>query len=53
MNKLNFIKPNKKNMQSFLFVGCLFIFISILDVLLKSAFKISLTSFLPRAIVDN
>ena len=50
MNKLNFIKPNKKNMQSFLFVGCLFIFISILDVLLKSAFKISLTSFLPETI---
>ena len=48
MNRLNFLKPDKRNLQSYLFIGSFLIFISILDVFLKSFFKINLTSFLPN-----
>ena len=47
MNKLNFIKPNKKNLQTYLLIGTILISVSILDVILKSFFGINLTSFLP------
>ena len=47
MNKFNFIKPDKRNLQSYLFIGSFLIFLSILDVLLKSSFEINLTYFLP------
>ncbi len=50
MNKLNFIKPNKKNLQTYLLIGTILISISILDVILKSFFGINLTSFLPGTI---
>ena len=50
MIKLNFIKPNRKNLQVYLFAGSLLIFISILDVFLKSFLNINLTSFLPETL---
>ncbi len=47
MNKINFIRPNKENLQLYLLIGSLFIILSILDVFLKSYFTINLASFLP------
>ena len=50
MNKLNFLKPDKENLNTYLYSGSLLIFISILDVFLSSFFKINITSFLPNFI---
>ena len=47
MEKLSFIKPNKENLQTYLLIGTFLIFVGILDVILKSSFKINITSFLP------
>ena len=50
MEKLSFIKPNKENLQTYLLIGTFLIFVGILDVILKSSFKINITSFLPETL---
>tara|TARA_Y100001970_G_scaffold35838_1_gene44282 strand:+ start:181 stop:1452 length:1272 start_codon:yes stop_codon:yes gene_type:complete len=47
MNKLNFLKPDKNNLNIYLYTGSILIIISILDVFLSSFFKINATNFLP------
>ena len=50
MNKLNFLKPDIKNMTTYLYTGSFLFFISLFDVFLSSFFKINITSFLPNFI---
>ena len=50
MSSLNFLKPNKSNLNTFLFIGSLLILISFLDVFLNSFFEINFTNFLPNKI---
>ncbi len=38
MNKINFLKPDKSNLNTFLYLGSFLFFISILDVFLNSFF---------------
>ncbi len=48
MNKLNFLKPDKENLNTYLYTGSLLFFLSIFDVFINSFFKINITSFLPN-----
>ena len=48
MNKVNFLKPDKSNLNTFLYIGSFLFFISILDVFLNSFFNVNLTGFLPN-----
>ena len=48
MNKLNFLKPDKENITTYLYSGSLLFFIALFDVFLGSFFKINITSFLPN-----
>ena len=50
MNKLNFLKPDKQNLNTYLYSGSFLFFISLFDVFLSSFFKINITSFLPNFI---
>ena len=50
MNKLNFLKPDKSNLNTYLYLGISLFFISILDVSFNSFFNINLTSFLPESV---
>jgi len=50
MNKINILKPNRENFQSYLYIGSILIFLSIFDVILRSFFKLNLVSFLPNII---
>ena len=50
MSKINFLKPNQSNLNTFLYLGTALFFISILDVALNSFFKINITSNLPSII---
>ncbi len=50
MNKLNFLKPDKNNLNIYLYTGSILIIISILDVFLSSFFKINATNFLPETL---
>ena len=47
MSKINFLKPDKSNLNTFLYLGSFLFFISILDVLLNSFFSLNITGFLP------
>ena len=47
MSKINFLKPDKSNLQIFLYSGTFLFFISILDVFLNAFFRVNLTFFLP------
>jgi len=47
MSKINFLKPDKSNLNTFLYLGLFLFFFSILDVFLNSFFSLNLTSFLP------
>ena len=47
MNKINFLRPNKSNLNTFLYLGSFFFFLSILDVFFNSFFSLNITSFLP------
>ena len=38
MNKINFLKPDKTNLMTFLYLGSFLFFVSILDVFLNSFF---------------
>ena len=48
MSKINFLKPNKQNLNTYLYSGLFLLAISILDVFISSFFKINITSFLPN-----
>ena len=50
MNKINFLKPDKSNLYTFLYLGSFLFFISVIDVFLNSFFRINLTGFLPNLI---
>ena len=50
MNKLNFLKPDKKNLNTYLYSGSFLFFVGTLDVFLGSFFKVNITSFLPGSI---
>ena len=50
MNKLNFLKPDKDNLTTYLYSGTFLFLIAILDVFLGSFFEINITSFLPSFI---
>ena len=47
MSKINFLRPDKENLNTFLYLGSLLFFISVLDVFLNSFFNINITGFLP------
>ena len=47
MSKINFLKPDKSNLNTFLYLGSFLFFVSVLDVLLNSFFSFNLTGFLP------
>ena len=47
MNKINFLKPDKSNLNTFLYIGSFLFFISVLDVFLNSFFRLNLIGFLP------
>ena len=47
MSKINFLKPDKSKLYTFLYLGSFLIFFSISDVFLNSFFKINITVFLP------
>ena len=48
MSNINLLKPDKSNLNTFLYLGSFLFFISILDVFLNSFFKVNLTGFLPN-----
>ena len=50
MNKLNFLRPNNENLNTYLYSGIFLISIAILDVTLNSFFNTNITSFLPNFI---
>ena len=50
MNKINFLKPNIKNLYTYIYLGSFLFFISIFDVFLNSFFNLNITSFLPGSI---
>ena len=47
MNKLNLLKPDLNNLNTYIYVGSFLIFLSILDVFLNSFFSTNITFFLP------
>ena len=47
MNKINFLKPDKTNLNTFLYLGSFLFFLGIIDVFINSFFKLNLTGFLP------
>ena len=47
MNYKNILKADENNFKTYLSIGLLLIFISLLDVFLNSFFKINITSSLP------
>ena len=47
MSKINFLKPDKTNLNTFLYLGSFLFFFSFLDVSLNSFFFLILTGFLP------
>ena len=44
MNKLNFLRPNNENLNTYLYSGIFLISIAILDVSLNSFFNTNITS---------
>jgi len=50
MNKLNFLKPDKENLTTYLYSGTFLFLIAVLDVFLGAFFEINITYFLPSII---
>ena len=50
MSKLNFLRPNIENLNTYLYSGIFLISIAILDVISNSFFNTNITSFLPNLI---
>ena len=47
MNKLNFLQPDKNNLNTYLYTGVILISLSIFIVFLNSFFNRDIASFLP------
>ena len=47
MSKINFLKPDKDNLTTFLYMGSFLFVISVIDVFLNSFFSLNITGFLP------
>ena len=50
MNKLNLLKPDKKNLTTYLYSGSILFLLAVLDVFLNAFFAIKITSFFPSFI---
>ena len=50
MSKINFLKPDKENLNTFLYLGSFLFFISVIDVFLNSFFSLNITGFLPSSL---
>ena len=50
MNKLNFLKPDRENLTTYIYSGSILFFIAILDVSIGAFFETNITSFLPSFI---
>ena len=50
MNKLNFLQPDKNNLNTYLYTGVILVVFSIFIVFLNSFFNKDIISFLPRPI---
>ena len=50
MTKYTFLKPDRSNLQTVMFVGFIFFSVSIIDVFLNSFLKLNLVAFLPNKI---
>ncbi len=48
MSKINFLRPDRNNLNTFLYLGSFLFFISVLDVFFNSFFSLNLTGFLPN-----
>ena len=47
MNNLNFLKPNKENLNLFLILGTLFLALGIFDFCINNFYETNITGFLP------
>ena len=47
MSKINFLKPDKANLNTFLYLGSFLFLFSVLDVSLNSFVGLNITYFLP------
>ena len=50
MNKLNFLKPDRENLTTYIYSGSILFLIAVLDVSLGAFFEKNITSFLPSFI---
>ncbi len=50
MSKINFLKPDKDNLTTFLYMGSFLFVISVIDVFLNSFFNLNITGFLPSSL---
>ena len=50
MSKINFMRPDKENLNTFLYLGSALFFISVLDVFLNAFFASNITGFLPTTL---
>ena len=50
MSKINFMKPDKENLNTFLYLGSALFFIGVLDVFLNAFFSSNITGFLPTSL---
>ena len=50
MSKINFLKPDKENIDIFLYMGSFLFVISVIDVSLNSFFSLNITGFLPSSL---
>ena len=50
MSKIKFLKPDKENLNTFLYSGSFLFVISIIDVFLNSFFSLNITGFLPSSL---
>ena len=51
MNNINFLKPNKENLNLFLALGALFFCLGIIDFCLNNFYEKNITGFLPGFIL--
>ena len=50
MEKINFLKPNKNSLYTYLYSGIFLFSLSVLDVFINSFFNINATAFLPNSL---
>ena len=50
MSKFNFLKPDKENINTFIYIGSFLFVISVIDVSLNSFFSLNITGFLPTSL---